>query len=195
MRPIIVSIALAMLLTCGYAKPVPQAAHQDETGLTIPQLQSLLSALPSLPGTIQAIRFLHRDRFWIDGAAVLTQGEHSGWQIFVLHLGNGGKAYLEWKSGRLDDSFAVSSANQFRTRNVGVSEEALEFSGCAAHNCPDVFSVMLYVSSKRSPFTASFVLGKTTYSANLESTGNHEYKVALDELLKDRTKHKPFTGD
>jgi hypothetical protein len=187
MRPIVISIALAMLLTCGYAKPAPrQEGHQSETGITVSQLQNLLNALPSLPGTIQAIRFLRRDRFWIDGAAVLTQGEHSGWQIFVLHLGSGGKTSLEWKSGRLDDSFAVSSANQLRTRNVGVSEEALEFSGCAAHNCPDVFSVMLYVPSRRAAFTATCISGKVKYSPGLESADNRKYKDAVDQLVRDR---------
>lgn len=186
MKPIFFSIAVAILLICGYAKASPQDEHRSETGLTVSQVQTLLNALPPLPGTIQAIRFLRTNRFWIDGAAVLTQGEHSGWQIFVIHLGDDGKPSLEWKSGKLDDSFAVSSANQFGTQNVGVSGEAVEFSGCAAHNCPDVFSVMLYVPSKRTSFTASYILGKVTYSPGLKSAENREYRAILDRFLKDR---------
>jgi hypothetical protein len=186
MTPRILSAALAILLTCAaYGKSSAQSSHGTETGLSISQAQSLLRALPPLPGTIQAIQFLRRDRFWIDRAAILTQGKDGGWQIFVLHLEDSGKFSLEWRSGRLTDSFAVSSVNQFRTRDIGTSQQVLEFSGCAAHNCPDVFSILLYIPSRRAAFTATYILGKITYSMNSESPKNHEYKDALDELLKE----------
>lgn len=187
MKTRILSICcLAIVSICAaYAGASAQERHSEEMGLSVSQLQDLLRALPPLPGTVQAIQFLRRDGFWVDRAAILTQGEKSGWQIFVLHLENTGRFALEWKSGRLEDSFAVSSASQFQTHNVGALEQVLEFSGCAAHNCPDVFSVMLYSPLRKTAFTAAYILGKVSYSQGLESPDSREYKDALDEFVKE----------
>ena len=179
---------LAVISICAANAEAPvQGKHSEETGLSVSQMQGLLHALPPLSGTIQAIQFLRRDEFWIDRAAILTQGGKGGWQIFVLHFDNTSKFALEWKSGRLEDSFAISSASQFQTHKVGTSEQALEFSGCAAHNCPDVFSIILYSPLRKTAFTATYVLGKVSYSQGLESPENREYKDALDQLVKERT--------
>ncbi len=86
----------------------------------------------------------------------------------------------------LRDSFAVSSSGAFQTRTVGTAEQALQFSGCAAHNCPDVFSVLLYSPSKNAAFTATYVRGKLNYSPNVESPDNRDYKDALNEYVKQR---------
>jgi len=164
-----------------------QNTAPKETGISVSQLQGLVNELTPLSGSIQAIQFLRKDGFWVDRIAFLTEGKDSGWQIFVFHLENTGKFSIEWKSGKLEDSFAVSSARQFGTRNVAASEQALVFSGCAAHNCPDVFSVMLYVPSRKTAFTATSILGKVTYSSGSESPANRVYKEALDQSLHEHT--------
>lgn len=154
-----------------------------DTGLSANQFRNLADSLPPLPGTIQAVQFLRRDGFWINRAAVLTQGKDSGWQIFLFHVESHNNFVLEWRSGKLGDSFAVSSADQLQAYDVGASEQALKFSGCAAHSCPDVFSVMLYVPSKNAAFTATYTLGKITYFPASDGPEFQFYKKSLDHLI------------
>lgn len=182
------SASLVILLVCTVVVGVSaKRAAPEETGISVSQWQALASELSLLSGSIQAVQLLRSDGFWVDRVAFLTESRDSGWQIFVFHLENTDRFSLEWKSGKLEDSFAVSSARQFETRNVAGSEQVLEFSGCAAHNCPDVFSVMLYVPSRKTAFTATSILGKVTYSSGLESPANRVYKGALDRSLQEHT--------
>lgn len=180
----VLSTCLAIFVACAVcARPTTQEARSRDTGgLSVPQLKALVNALPSLPGSIQAIQFLQNSDFRIDRAAILTDGEDSGWQIFVFHLESPDSFALEWKSGKLDDSFAVSSADQFQTYTLS-DERLLKFSGCAAHNCPDVFSVMIYVPSRNTAFSATFVLGKVTYSPASDGPMYRYYKMDLDRFI------------
>jgi len=188
----IISTCLAFLLAWGVcAKSSIREKHARETGgLNVHQLRNLVNALPSLPGTIQAIQFLQGGGGQIDRAAVLTDGADSGWQIFVFHLKSTGKFALEWKSGKLDDSFAVSSTDQFHTYDLH-GEDVLKFSGCGAHNCPDVYSVMLYVPSKKAAFTATYILGKVTYSPASDGPMYRYYKMDLDRSIAE---HRRITN-
>lgn len=181
------SVFLAVLIACAvFAKSPPQERQARETGgLSVHQMRNLVNTLPPLPGTIQAIQFLQNSRFQIDRAAVLTDGVHSGWQIFVFYLDSSGKFKIEWKSGKLDDSFAVSSADQFQTYYL-FDEQVLRFSGCAAHACPDVFSIMLYVPSKKREFTAKYTLGKIAYSPASDGPTYQYYKRDLDRYIAKR---------
>lgn len=187
----IVSIWLAALLAMRtYASLLPRMDRSEQTGLSASELQRLADALPATSGTIQAIQFLRSDGFSIDRAAILTQPLAGGWKILVFHLEKSGKFEPEWKSETLGGSFAVSSSNAFQTRTVGTAEQVLQFSGCAAHNCPDVFSVMLYSPSKKAAFTATCVRGKLSYSPNVELPDNRDYKDALDEYVKQRRREQ-----
>ena len=162
--------------------PAQKKRTTEAGGLSVHQLRNLANTLPPLPGMIQAIQFLQNGKFQINGAAILTDGADSGWQISVFDLESTGKFQLEWKSGRLDDSFAVSSAHQFQTYFLS-DEQVLQFSGCAAHACPDVFSVMLYVPSRKSAFTATYTLGKVTYSPSGDGAMYRYYKMELDRYI------------
>ena len=153
-------------------------------GLSLSQLHSLVNALSVVSGGIESIQLLRDEDFQINRAAILTTDER-GWQIFVFRLGRTGKFALEWKSGRLDDSFAVSSADQFQTYRLS-GEQVLKFSGCAAHNCPGVFSVMLYVPSKGTALVATSILGKLSYAPpSVVEPQSGYYKTELDRLLSD----------
>jgi len=183
----IFSTCLAALLAAPiYANTFAHGNHFQKTGLSVSELQNLMDVLRGTSGDIQAIQFLRSDEFSIDRAAVLTQPRTGGWKILVFHLEKNGKFAREWESKALKDSFAVSSSSAFQTRTVGTAEQALQFSGCAAHNCPDVFSVLLYSPSKKAAFTAEYVRGKLNYSPNVESADNRDYKDALDECVKQR---------
>lgn len=182
----IVSVCLtALLITAMQANSAARGILQ-KTGLSASQLQNLVDVLPPKSGSIQSIEFLRSDGFSIDRAAVLTQPRGGGWKILVFHLEKTGKFASEWKSETLPASFAVSSSSAFQARTVGTAEQALQFSGCAAHTCPDVFSVLLYSPLKKTAFTATYVRGKVSYSPNLESPENRDYKDALDEFVKQR---------
>ena len=171
----------------GYEVCTCEIDSTRDTGLSVAQLRTLANSLPG-SSSIQAIQFLRKDGFWIDRAAILTLGKNSGWQIFVFNRQSNEKITLEWKSGKLDDSFAVSSPNQFQLV-VAASETALKFSGCAAHVCPDVFSVMLYVPSKKTAFSATYIWGKVTYSPAGNGPDSQIYKSSLDQLIAEHRNH------
>jgi hypothetical protein len=188
----IIYASLSVFLACAlFAKSPSQKKQASEAGgISVRQLRNLVNTLPPLPGTIQAIRFLQNEGFQINRTAILTDGVDSGWQIFVFHLESTGKFALEWKSGRLDGSFAVSSADQFQSYFLS-DEQVLKFSGCAAHACPDVFSVMLYVPSKKTAFTATYTLGKVTYTPSAGGPMYQYYKMDLDRYI---AKHRSVTN-
>lgn len=187
MKVRIVLIGLAALLVASInGTLLARTEPLEHTGLSASELQNLVNALPPTSGAIQAIQFLRSDGFSIDRAAILMQPRSAGWKILVLHLEKNGKFALEWESPTLRDSFAVSSSAAFQARTVGSAEQALQFSGCAAHNCPDVFSILLYSPSKNAAFTATYVRGAITYSPNAESSDSRDYKNALEEYVKQR---------
>ena len=178
----VLSLLVCTVVAGAIAQKVPAP---DETGISVSQLQALVGELPPLPeGSIQAVQFLRRDGFWINRVAFLTETRNGGWQIFVFHLEKTGKHSLEWKSGKLDDSFSVSSPDALKVFSYG-REQGIRFSGCAAHACPDVFSILLYVPSKRTAFTAKYVRGETAYSLELDSPENSYYKTILNQLVRE----------
>jgi hypothetical protein len=188
----LLSSFLAVFLTCS-ASTTSTAVESDpvsDTGLSVAQLRTIANSLPASPGGIQAIQFLRKDGFWIDRAAFLIQERDSGWQIFVFHRESNDKIALEWKSGKLDDSFATSSPDQFQIV-VAASENALKFSGCAAHDCPDVFSVVLYIPSKKTAFSATYIWGEVTYSPASDGSNAQFYKASLDRFIAE---HRSITG-
>jgi hypothetical protein len=169
-----------------FTSPTHEARSADTTGLSVSELRALLNVLPAQsPGSIHAIRFLQGTDLDINRAAILTNREGIGWQIFVFHLDDSGGVALEWKSGKLDDPFAVSSAREFQTYQL-YDEDVVKFSGCAAHACPDVFAVMLYIPSKQAAFTATWTRGEIAYSSNAGGPKYQYYKMELDRLLAER---------
>ena len=164
----------------------PACLGANEEGLTTTDLRGLAGALPDLAGRIVSIQIFRDSSTHANSVALLTLGIGSGWQLYVLGSSAPGKYASEWKSGKLDDGFSVSSAEALKIAYVG-GEQVVEFSGCAAHVCPDVFSILLYVPSIKTAFTVHYVQGKTTYSSNLNDVANASYKVALENLVR---KHK-----
>jgi hypothetical protein len=163
--------------------PSAQSEGPQSDGMTVQQFREFAASLPDLPGQIQAIRLLQGSGS-ARSVALATFGERTGWQLFVFDSVNGSKFELGWKSEKLDDSFSVSYPDALKVFSLG-QEQGATFDGCAAHVCPDVFSVLLYVPSKRTSFTAKYVWGKVTYSSKLESPENSSYKAALEQLVKE----------
>jgi len=178
----LLSLLVGTMVAGAFAQKVPAS---EETGISVSQLRALVSEIPPLPkGSIQAVQFLRRNGFGVNRVALLTEARNGGWQIFVFHLENAGRYSLEWKSGKLDDSFSVSDPNAMKVFSYG-QEQGIKFEGCAAHACPDVFSILLYVPSKRTAFTAKYVRGETAYSLELDSPENSYYKTILNQLVRE----------
>ena len=177
------SLCLALFLGCsvGAGSVTSESDATRDEGISVAQFRALANSLPASAGSVYAI-LLEKDRLWLDRAAILTGRAGIGWQIFVFHRESNDKIALEWKSGKLDDSFQVSSPDQFQIV-LAASEGALKFSGCAPHNCPDVFSVMLYVPSKKAVFSATYKSGRVTYSPGSEWPDSQFYKATLDRLI------------
>ena len=184
MRPFFLS-AVLLSIFLNMAKAMAQNADSPANdGMTVQQLREFSESLEELPAPIQAIRFFRpdgRER----SVALTTNDQKTGWQIFVFDsVPSSTRFALTWKSGKLDDGFSVSYPGALKLFDFG-HEQGIEFEGCAPHVCPDVFSVLLYVPSKRTAFTAKYVWGKITYSP--ESSENSGYKAALDQLITART--------
>jgi hypothetical protein len=180
------TLFLFVLLNLPNAVPTAKAQSAGD-GLSAGEFRDFAKSLPELPGRIQAIRLFGKAGRQTSSVAVLTWGERSGWQIFVFGSPLGRNFRLDWKSGKLDDTFYVSDPSNLKVFSFMDGKQGVQFSGCAAHNCPNgVFSLLLYVPSMRTAFVAKSVLGKVTYSPSLESAENSEYKKALVQLVKDR---------
>lgn len=157
-------------------------------GLSVAQLQKLTHSLPPLHGRIQAFRLFRDDSPSVNAAAILTAGKKSGWQLFVFRAQPDGKAALKWKSGKLANSFAVSSGDEFQIPEL-VGQQVLSFSGCSAHACPDVFSALIYVPSLNTAFSETYLRGTITYSPpNFARHGYAAFKEYLDRQVAKRLK-------
>lgn len=165
-----------------------QETQSGNGGMSAAEFRDLANSLPKLPGSIQAIRlFRAPGTEQTTSAAFATFSEQTGWQISIFDSPAGHKFQLEWQSGKLDDSFSVSDSSELKVFQLG-QQDAVEFEGCAPHVCPDVFSILIYVPSKRTAFTVKYVWGKVSYSPALGSPENAQFKSALDQLVAERRK-------
>lgn len=180
MRYATVSLLLS-LLCMGAASGSPSSNEKD--GISIDEFRNLAKTLPTLPGRIQAIQIFYDSTAHENAVAFATFDDKAGWQVSVFDPNREGGFKLAWQSGKLADSFAVSSQSELRVASLE-NEQAVQFEGCAAHVCPDVFSILLYVPSKHTVFTADYVWGKVTFSVNLDSVENSRYKSVLSNLVK-----------
>jgi len=163
-----------------------QNADIASSGLSPEQFRTLAASLPQSSARIQAVRLFDRiDDKGESSAAVATFDSQQGWRLFAFDPSPQKRFVLTWKSGALDDSFAVSDPSALKVFQLA-SEDAIVFEGCAKHVCPDVFSILLYVPSAHSSFTAKYVWGKITYSPALDSPKEGAYKNALDQLIRER---------
>jgi hypothetical protein len=166
---------VALLLFAVLNPPsVTMAAKAQSTsdGLSAAEFRAFAKSVPELPGRIQAV-LLFRESGGKRAVALATLDERAGWRLFVFNSSSSSTFKLEWKSARLDDSFAVSSPSSLRLFSLG-DEDAVQFSGCGRHACPDVF-------------TATSVYGKVTYSSNMRLPADEEYEGALGQLIGERT--------
>jgi hypothetical protein len=151
------------------------------SGVSNAQLLSFAQHLPEVPGRIQSLRFLQGAH--TPSIAISTFSSESGWQLLLFENTVGNEFAERWRSGKLSDSFRVSSSDALKTFNFG-DEEGIEFEGCAPHVCSDVFSILFYVPSRDSAFTVTSTFGKLTYSSNVLLPENLRYRNALDQLVK-----------
>ncbi len=149
-----------------------------EEAITPTELASIARALPS--GPLYSMKLFHEKNDPRLSMAVLSSTKKNGWQVLVVSPRGRDEYTVSWTSPRLADSFEVSDPRNLGTYGLG-EEEAVTFSGCGRHVCPDVFSVLLYVPSTHQAFTASCVDGKTSFSP----TGS-KYTEPLRELLRDQ---------
>jgi hypothetical protein len=184
-------LAITMLLILGGVAAVGNISANKQRnlangGMTVEEFRNLADSLPKLPGTIQSVLLFRAsgDKQSIS-AALATFDDKKGWQLLVFHSLEGRKYQLEWQSSKLDDSFYISNPGALKVFSLG-DETAISFEGCARHACPDVFSILLYVPSRRSSFTATYIRGKVTYSPSLTTEEQESYKSVLVQLIGER---------
>lgn len=183
-------LAVALVVLTSLSVP-PCTARAQSTwragGLTEADFRAFAKSLPELPGRISALRLLQASAGGPLSIALLTWGRRSGWQLSVFEPARSGGFRRQWNSGKLDVSFKVSGPSDLKVFTFGDGSQGVQYSGCAAHSCPNgVFSFLLYVPSRRTVFFAKSVLGKVTYSRGLELPENHRYRDALEQLVKER---------
>lgn len=175
--------SLICLALCSAGCIESRAQSSFEDGLKPEQLAKVSQVLPS--NLISSVRLFHEKTNSRLSAAFLTQQRGKGWQLLLVSPRGHSEYRIGWQSPVLSDGFAVSSPEQLRI--YGLEDgDAIAFSGCAPHMCPDVFSVLLYVPSYRRTFTATCDGGKTSYSFPL-TEANLKYKGLLDELLRGKS--------
>jgi hypothetical protein len=164
---------------------VAHAERPFEDGIKPTQLTQIAHMLPEAP--IYSIRlFREKDNGRIS-ATVLTASKRTGWQIVLISPQGLDGYHRSWVSAKLPESFAVSSPEALRT--YGLSDgDAIVFSGCAPHMCPDIFSAMLYVPKQHRAFVATCNNGQTAYAFTL-TTAFQDYRTALDDILLEIDRH------
>ena len=185
----IASIVLCVFLNtvCAATQANREARGKNDTSLAN-ELKSIVGSFPELRGRIQGMRPFRTQGKAQNAIALIAFGEESGWQMYIFSRSDADKFNLDWKSGKLDDSFYVTGSEEFKVIRLD-DGDVVTLEGCAAHLCPDeVFSIMLYVPSKRAAFTAKYVLGKITYSMNLRNPQDRRYKTILLQLVAERLK-------
>lgn len=178
----VVSLLAYTLLVAQYSGLRAQGAA-SRAGISANQMRSFAQQLPDMSGRIQGLQIVRGGRQPL--ISVATFSVDDGWQLFLFGAAGDGRFSERWHSGKLPYTFRVSSPGALQTFLLG-SEGGIEFQGCAAHSCPEVFSILLYVPSINKEFVVTSVYGKTKYSRDALLPQNLRYKKALDQLLKGR---------
>lgn len=183
-------LCVAMWLFWTGHQHLAQASEKREDGLTVEEFRRFAQALPRLPGRIETIRFFRGPHGLLpEGIALLVGVKKQGWQVFVFMREPNRDFKLVWNSGKLEYSFNVSSPQELQVFDQGDSE-IVQFEGCAPHLCNDVFSILIYVPSKRMAFTAKYD-GSVTYSPELQAPENRRYKEWLERQVRERLGRNP----
>ena len=119
--------------------------------------------------------------------ALLVSNPGGGWYVYVFRSEGTDSFALDWKSEKLDNSFAVASPGNLKTFDLG-DEYGFTFQGCAAHSCPEFFSVLLYAPLAHKVFTASYENGKVSYSPVFDAAESKTYKLVLDDEIRRATR-------
>jgi len=170
----------------GYANARSESKPE---GLRAQELSRFSNSLSDIEAPIVAIRFfrIHGVGF-PGGIALLLADEKTGWQIRVYTRMADQDFRLVWQSKELHEAFATSSYDRLRTYILR-DEEIVVFDGCAAHSCPDVYAILMYVPSKGAAFWARRTHNKTViYSPGLELPENSVYKDWLDRQIAEHIK-------
>jgi hypothetical protein len=169
-------------------------AQTYDGSLSVAQLQNFTKSLQTSEGRIYAIiPFLDESAGGTTSIAVLTARPRDGWRVAVFASDRKSSFRKIWSSGKLDDSFAVSSASQLAVFGLE-SGYAISFGGCAAHMCPEIFSELLYVPSMKRAYSATCQDGTVHYSFAVSDEKNADVKSGLDELLRNHSHDKNACG-
>jgi hypothetical protein len=161
----------------------PQVQPAVRKGMSVDELAKLVQSIPALPGHIYSVQFLRDAHGNFPGfISLLVMSPGGSWYVYVFRSEGPDGFALDWKSDKLDDSFAVGSPYDLKTFDLG-NEYGFTFEGCAPHACPEFFSVLLYAPLAHKSFTAKYEDGKVGYSSGLDVPANHNYKDVLDEEI------------
>lgn len=169
-------IALVMLVGIGSN---PLRAH--DAGISIHEFKNIIDKVPDSKAHIESILVFEAEK----RVAILYSKYKRGWGIWVFQKRDLKPWKLMWESPKLDDSFSVSSPDRFKLCNLPTGERGIQFSGCGAHNCSDIYSVMIYVPSKNKSYSVSHILGRIDYSFIPVTGDENLYKEYLSEQIRD----------
>ncbi len=170
------AFALCMCVT-------PQVATGQRYAAGVPPEQLIVLGR-SLPpkSSLEAVLIFNDLRKRSSSVAVLGDVQH-GRRLFIFAPAKSGRYTLLWHSSLLTGSFSQDSSQPLKLEPLA-NEDAVAFSGCAQHMCPEIFSTLLYVSSQHRAFIGTCDRGTTHYDFVL--TANHEeVRSALDKILAD----------
>lgn len=183
----LISISMLLLGHYGYGKNQIKSNHGDVAyGLTASQFTRFSELMSGAEDRIVNVRFLDGTEGGYPGSiAVLMQNKFGKWKITVFDRKSDGSFRAVWIESHLDDSFSVSSPQNFNVASLD-GHDLLMFSGCAAHVCQDIFSTLIYDPSKHEVYSAKYEFGKIKYSENLTTSINSKYKYLLKKEINDK---------
>ncbi|WP_306590027.1 hypothetical protein [Geothrix sp. 21YS21S-4] len=151
-----------------------------DVGISIQEFRNIINKVPDSKAHIESILvFAPEER-----VAILYSDLTRGWGIWVYQK-RGLKLWeLVWGSPKLDDSFSISSPDRFKLCNLPTGERGIQFSGCGAHNCSDIYSVMIYVPSQNKSYSVSHRLDRIDYSFIPVVSDENLYKEYLGEQIR-----------
>lgn len=141
-------------------------AQQFEAGVPKAAFASVSKSLP-LGARIESVRLFNDFQKSASSVAVLVSTK-TRWRIYVFSpVGRSGYEAV-WNSGPLSPTFMVATPS-LRVEQVE-EQDAIAFSGCVRHMCPDIFSSFLYVPSLHRAFIGTCHDGKTELSFQASPT-------------------------
>lgn len=155
--------------------------QQFHVGIPVDQLSGVSRLLPPI-SDVEAVK-IFQDLKQQGSLVALLVGLKHGRELFIVSPHKSKQYAVRWHSSLLAGSLDVISFDPLKLETLN-DGDAISFSGCAQHMCPDIFSTLLYVPSQNRAFVGTCDRGTTHYDFVLDAS-HEEVRSVLERRLRD----------